>query len=47
MPAPVVSASHNPFPDNGIKLFSRAGTKLPTDVEAEIESELDAVLARS
>ncbi len=33
----VISASHNPFQDNGIKFFSRAGFKLPDDVEAEIE----------
>ncbi len=37
----VVSASHNPYTDNGIKLFARGGTKLSDDVEAEIESELD------
>ncbi len=34
----VISASHNPFQDNGIKLFSRTGFKLPDDVEAEIEA---------
>jgi phosphoglucosamine mutase len=44
VPGAMVSASHNPFPDNGIKLFSREGTKLPVDVEAEIERELGAVL---
>jgi phosphoglucosamine mutase len=33
----VISASHNPFQDNGIKFFSQAGFKLPDDVEAEIE----------
>jgi len=33
----VISASHNPFQDNGIKFFSRGGFKLPDDVEAEIE----------
>jgi len=37
----VISASHNPYTDNGIKLFSHAGTKLPDDVELEIEAELD------
>lgn len=36
----VVSASHNPFHDNGIKLFAAGGTKLPDDVQAEIEAEL-------
>src|SRR4051812_23388168 len=33
----VVSASHNPYQDNGIKFFSRDGFKLPDDVEARIE----------
>jgi phosphoglucosamine mutase len=33
----VISASHNPFQDNGIKFFSKAGFKLPDDVEEEIE----------
>jgi phosphoglucosamine mutase len=33
----VISASHNPFQDNGIKFFSQAGFKLPDEVEAEIE----------
>ncbi len=33
----VISASHNPFDDNGIKFFSAAGAKLPDDVEAAIE----------
>jgi phosphoglucosamine mutase len=33
----VISASHNPYQDNGIKFFSRDGFKLPDDVEAEIE----------
>ncbi|MFN8543445.1 MAG: phosphoglucosamine mutase [Candidatus Binatia bacterium] len=33
----VISASHNPFQDNGIKFFSNAGFKLPDDTEAEIE----------
>ncbi len=36
--AAVVSASHNPFRDNGIKFFSAAGTKLPDEVEARIEA---------
>ena len=34
----VISASHNPFEDNGIKLFARDGFKLPDAVEAEIEA---------
>jgi len=34
----VISASHNPYQDNGIKIFSRDGYKIPDDVESEIES---------
>jgi phosphoglucosamine mutase len=37
----VISASHNPFDDNGIKFFSAQGTKLPDVVEHEIEARLD------
>ncbi len=37
----VISASHNPFYDNGIKFFSSDGTKLPDQVEHEIEYELN------
>jgi phosphoglucosamine mutase len=37
----VISASHNPHHDNGIKFFSALGTKLPGDVEAAIEAELE------
>lgn len=37
----VISASHNPYDDNGIKFFSASGNKLPDGVEAEIESVLD------
>lgn len=37
----VISASHNPFYDNGIKFFSSEGTKLPDEVELEIEYELN------
>jgi phosphoglucosamine mutase len=36
----VFTASHNPFADNGIKLFSAAGTKFPDAWEAEIEARL-------
>ena len=39
--AAVVSASHNPYKDNGIKFFSRAGTKLPDEVEARIEALME------
>lgn len=37
----VISASHNPFNDNGIKFFSKDGFKLPDSVELEIEAMLD------
>lgn len=37
----VISASHNPFEDNGIKFFSADGTKLPDAIELAIEAELD------
>ena len=37
----VISASHNPYPDNGIKFFSGDGFKLPDDTEAAIEAEMD------
>jgi len=38
----VISASHNPHQDNGIKFFSAEGSKLPDTVEAEIENCLDS-----
>lgn len=38
----VISASHNPFQDNGIKFFSANGTKLPDAVEREIEEAIDS-----
>ncbi|MGI9643821.1 MAG: phosphoglucosamine mutase [Ilumatobacteraceae bacterium] len=38
----VVSASHNPYQDNGIKLFARGGAKLSDDVEERIEHELES-----
>jgi phosphoglucosamine mutase len=46
----VISASHNPFEDNGIKVFARDGYKLPDHVEVEIEklmgsAELDGLRA--
>jgi len=41
----MVSASHNPYRDNGIKLFAVGGTKLPDDVEARIEAEVAALPA--
>nr|MCU0755169.1 phosphoglucosamine mutase [Xanthomonadales bacterium] len=38
----VISASHNPFEDNGIKLFDSRGEKLEDEVELAIEAEVDA-----
>ncbi len=36
----MISASHNPYPDNGIKFFARGGTKLPDEVEDAIEARM-------
>jgi len=44
LPGAVVSASHNPFGDNGIKLFSSLGTKLPVALEADVEREIASIL---
>jgi len=41
----VISASHNPWTDNGIKVFAGTGYKLPDEVELEIEHEIFALLA--
>lgn len=41
--AAMISASHNPFPDNGIKLFAPGGRKLSDEVEAQLEAELTAL----
>jgi len=41
----VVSASHNPYEDNGIKLFAVGGTKLPDELEQRIEQALVALPA--
>ena len=41
----VISASHNPFADNGVKLFPPAASKLTDEVEAALEAELHALLA--
>jgi phosphoglucosamine mutase len=38
----VLSASHNPMPDNGVKLLARGGHKLPDEIEAEIEAAIGA-----
>ena len=40
----VISASHNPYYDNGIKFFSSEGTKLPDDIEQAIEEEMEKPL---
>jgi phosphoglucosamine mutase len=40
----VISASHNPYDDNGIKFFSAAGDKLPDEVELAIEAALERPL---
>jgi phosphoglucosamine mutase len=40
----VISASHNPYYDNGIKFFSADGNKLPDEVELQIEEQLDKPL---
>jgi phosphoglucosamine mutase len=47
VPGAMISASHNPFGDNGIKLFSSLGTKLPVELEAEVEHEIASLLADS
>ena len=44
LPAVVISASHNPFADNGIKLFAAGGAKLSLETEAAIEDELERTL---
>ena len=40
----VISASHNPYHDNGIKFFSGEGSKLPDEVELEIEHPIDQAM---
>ena len=47
LPAAMISASHNPFADNGIKLFAPGGRKLSDQVEDRLEAELDRLLANS
>jgi phosphoglucosamine mutase len=42
-PAAMISASHNPFSDNGVKLFAAGGRKIPEAVEYEVEDELRAL----
>lgn len=43
----VISASHNPYGDNGIKLFNTDGTKLEDDVELAIEAQIDCTMSTS
>jgi phosphoglucosamine mutase len=43
-PAAMITASHNGWTDNGVKLFARGGTKLPDDVEQAIEAAIEASL---
>jgi len=45
LPAAMVSASHNPFEDNGIKLFAAGGSKLSPETEESIEAELDLLIS--
>ena len=40
----VISASHNPYPDNGVKFFSSDGKKLPDEIEARIEQMIEQPL---
>ena len=44
-PGAVISASHNPFADNGVKFFAAGGRKLDDETEAALEGALDLVLA--
>jgi len=44
-PGAVISASHNPFPDNGVKLFAPGGRKLTVAEERTLEDELAAIVA--
>ncbi len=46
VPAAVISASHNPFSDNGIKLFAAGGRKLADEVEARLEAQLEQQLGK-
>jgi phosphoglucosamine mutase len=39
----VISASHNPYQDNGIKIFAADGFKLPDEIEAELEREMESI----
>jgi phosphoglucosamine mutase len=46
VPAAMISASHNPWRDNGVKLFAPGGRKLDDDTEAEIERVMHACLEK-
>jgi phosphoglucosamine mutase len=41
----VISASHNPYQDNGIKIFAADGFKLPDEIEADLERKMEAIMA--
>ena len=43
----MISASHNPFGDNGIKLFAAGGRKLRDEVEEQLEAELAGLQSHS
>jgi phosphoglucosamine mutase len=45
VPGAMVTASHNPWHDNGVKIFAAGGTKLPDEVERAIEAALGEVVA--
>ncbi len=45
LPAAMITASHNPYTDNGVKIFAPGGSKLSDDIERRIESELETTLA--
>ena len=44
LPAAMISASHNPYPDNGVKLFAAGGRKLSDAAEHGVQAELDRLL---
>jgi phosphoglucosamine mutase len=44
-PAAMITASHNPYTDNGVKIFAAGGLKLSDEVERQIEQQLEAELA--
>lgn len=45
VPGAMISASHNPYADNGIKLFATGGLKLPDNTEARVEARFHELLA--